>query len=125
MKQDPQTILNLIAQTIYDKKGSNILALDLRKISTITDFVIIADGAVDKHVIAIAHAIEEALEKIGERPIHVEGLATGSWVVLDYFQIMVHLFTPGIREKYHLEELWQMGEIVDLSINIGGYSSAS
>jgi ribosome-associated protein len=124
MKQDPQTILHLIAQTIFDKKGTNILALDLRKISTITDFVIIAEGAVDRHVIAIAHAIEEALAKIGEKPIHIEGLKNGSWVVLDYFQIMVHLFTPGVREKYHLEELWNSGEIIDLEINVSGFGSA-
>lgn len=123
MKKDPLIILNAIAQTIFDKKGSNILALDLRKITTITDFVVIAEGNVDKHVIAIAKAIEDALEKIGEKPVYIQGMQAGDWVVLDYFDIMVHLFTPGLREKYHLEDLWRAGDIVDLSINISSYGT--
>lgn len=116
MKKDPLPLLNLIAQAIYDKKGFNILALDLRKISTLTDFVIIAEGNVDRHVSAIAGAITDALKKIGETPVYVEGLESGDWIVLDYIQVMIHLFSPGLRDKYQLEKLWGEGEIVDLTI---------
>lgn len=123
MKNDPLVTLNRMAQVIFDKKGTNILALDLRKISTITDFVLIAEGTVDRHVIAMARAIEEELGKSGERPLRVEGMHHGDWVVLDFVEIMVHLFTPGLREKYHLEGLWKEGEIVDLSINTSSYGS--
>ncbi|MFI5334190.1 MAG: ribosome silencing factor [Chlamydiales bacterium] len=125
MPHDPQDLLNIIAQAIYDKKGVNILALDLRRLKTITDFVVIAEGSVDRHVIAIATAVEEALAKIGEKPSYVQGLEYGDWVVLDYMDLMIHLFAPGVREKYHLEELWKAGEIVELSINISSYGSAS
>jgi ribosome-associated protein len=98
MKHDPLAVLNTIAQAIFDKKGINILALDLRKVSTITDFVIIAEGSVDRHTIAIGRAVESAMEKIGEKPLHIEGMQTGDWVVLDYFDTMVHIFSPGVEK---------------------------
>lgn len=124
MKKEPLFILNQIAQTIFDKKGINILALDVRKISTITDYAIIAEGNVDRHVIAIARAIEEALGPLGEKAVHIEGLYTGDWIVLDYVHIMVHLFMPGLRDKYRLEELWKDGDIVDLNIITAPQNSA-
>lgn len=117
-KADPIFYLNAIAQTIFDKKGSNILALDVREISSLTDYVIIAEGNVDKHVIAIAQAIIERLQQLGYPPIYVEGIKTGDWVVIDYMHIMVHLFMPGLRDKYQLEQLWREGEIVDLQIDV-------
>jgi len=117
MEKDYQTILNVIAQTIFDKKGINILVLDLRGISTITDFVVIAEGNVDRHVIAIGQAVEQALKEKGLRPSNVEGMQMGDWVVLDYLHIMVHLFMPGLRDKYQLETLWKAGKIVDVHID--------
>jgi|SRR5579872_1947671 len=116
MKNDTLSVLNAIAQTIFNKKGVNILALDVSAFSSITDYVIIAEGNVDRHVTAIAHAIQEVLREMGRKPVHVEGMQTGDWVVLDYLTIMVHLFAPGLRDKYQLEQLWQKGEIVDLQI---------
>ncbi len=110
--------LNAIGQAIFDKKGSNILALDVRGISTLTDYVIIAEGNVDKHVISIAHAVIENLEKIGQKPLRVEGLRSGDWVVIDYLNIMVHLFMPGLRDKYQLEQLWREGHVIDLQIDV-------
>src|SRR5580704_13597875 len=103
MKHDLKKILNLIAQTIYDKKGINILALDVREISTLTDYVIIAEGNVDKHVIAIGNAILDALHEVGFDCVQKEGMVTGDWVVLDFLNIMVHLFSPGWRDEYRLE----------------------
>lgn len=110
--------LNKTAQVIYDKKGMNILCLDLRGMSSITDFVIIAEGAVHRHVIAIAHAIVDELATLNLKPVRVEGLQTGDWVVLDYGEFMVHLFMPGIRDRYQLEGLWRKGKIIDLKILI-------
>ncbi|MBI2743668.1 MAG: ribosome silencing factor [Chlamydiales bacterium] len=125
MKNDSLQVLNAIAQAIYDKKGVNILALDLRKFSTITDFVIIAEGNVDRHVIAIAQCVRDELRKMGELTAHTEGMDSGDWVVLDYVQVMVHLFMPGMRDKYHLEDLWKEGEIVDLTINVSSYNTTT
>jgi len=125
MKNDPTLLLNLIAQTIYDKKGINILGLDVRGISTITDFVIIAEGNVDKHVQAIAKAVVDALQEAGESVLHVEGLQEGDWVVVDCLNFMVHLFMPGLREKYRLEQLWKEGKIVDLAISTASETSGA
>lgn len=117
--------LNLIAQAIFDKKGINILVLDVRKISTLTDFVVIAEGNVDKHVKAISQSVQEAMRAKGEKPIYVEGANTGDWVVIDYMNIMVHLFTPGLRDLYQLEKLWQQAEIVDVKIDTSFTTSAT
>ena len=119
MKGNPFADLNCIAQVIYDKKGSNILALDVEGLSTITDYLVIAEGTVDRHVAGIARAIIAELEERGGPPLlHVEGLQSGDWVVLDYGAIMVHLFKRGTREKYSLERLWGESKIVDLEIDV-------
>lgn len=118
MGRNPLDTLNKIAQVIYDKKGSNILALDVRGISSITDYLLIAEGNVDRHVTSIGHAIVSELKDKGENPVHTEGFQTGDWVVLDYCDVMVHIFMPGLREKYSLERLWGESKIVDLEIDI-------
>ncbi len=111
-------MLNEIAQIIYDKKGFNILALDVKGISSIADYLLIAEGNVDRHTISMAKAVLESMSEKGERAVHVEGLQTGDWIVLDFGGLIVHLFQPGLREKYSLEKLWNEGEIVDLSLDI-------
>jgi len=118
MKKNQFEILNLIAQVIYDKKGINILALDVQGLSSIADFIVIAEGNVDRHVTAIAKAIIDELKERGESVYHREGLAIGDWVVLDFAGIIVHLFAPGMREKYSLEKLWAESRIVDLEIDV-------
>ncbi|MCI0381866.1 MAG: ribosome silencing factor [Chlamydiae bacterium] len=115
---EEKRILNKIGQIIFDKKGSNILALNVKGISSITDYVLIAEGSVDRHVIAIAQTILERLKGMKMKPLNVEGLQTGDWVVIDCNHIMVHLFMPGIRDKYCLEELWRKAKIIPLSIDI-------
>ena len=110
--------LNKIGQVIFDKKGFNILAIDVRGISSLTDFVVIAEGNVDRHVSAISQAVVDTMKKNGEPPLYVEGLKDGDWVVIDFGFVMVHLFQPGLREKYLLEQLWKDGEIIDLTINV-------
>ncbi len=116
--QEIPPYLHQIAQIIFDKKGSNILALDIRGISSLADFVIIAEGNVDKHVSAIASTIVDELKKIGLKPSYIEGLQNGDWAVIDYLDTMVHIFEPGLRERYRLEDLWNKGSIIDLKINI-------
>lgn len=117
--------LNAIAQIIYDKKGLNILALDVQGLSTITDFVLIGEGNVERHVMTIGRAVIDEMEEKGERLIHAEGLHTGDWIVLDYGQIMVHLFTPRFREKYSIERLWPDSKIVDLDVDFSKPATGS
>ena len=119
MKGNPFETLNCIAQVIYDKKGSNLLALDVQGLSSITDYLFIAEGNVDRHVISMARTIVEDLnERGGPSLLHAEGLQSGDWVVLDYGEVMVHLFMPGLRERYALERLWAESKIVDLEIDL-------
>lgn len=107
--------LNLIAQAIYDKKGFNILALDVRGLSTMTDFFVLAEGTVDRHLKALSQTIMDSLAEEQIFPWYTEGQG-GDWIVLDYGDFVIHLFTPELREKYSLEELWHEGKIVDVKI---------
>jgi len=117
-------VLTLISQILYDKKGSNILTLDVRGLSSIADYVVIAEGNVDRHVSAMARAVLDELKDKGEGSFHVEGLQTGDWVVLDFAGVMVHIFSPGLREKYSLEKLWKESKIVDLEINTSSHNTS-
>jgi ribosome-associated protein len=118
MQKDVFSLLNKISQAMFDKKGNNILALDVRPCHLLTDYVIIAEGGVDKHVIAIADAVRKTMDDEGWSISFVQGMQTGDWVVLDYGQITIHLFVPSVRERYQLERLWHRSEIVDVVIEV-------
>lgn len=118
MKSHLTKELNTIAQAIYDKKGFNILALDVRGISSLADYVIIAEGNIDRHLKALSNAVKDVLYDIGQKPLYVEGEQSGDWIVMDYGEIIVHLLLPDFREKYALEELWQEAKVIDLKIVI-------
>ncbi len=109
-------LLEQLCQAIYDKKGFNILTLDVRELSTLTDYFIIAEGNVEKHVQTLAKELVEVMREEGRSPIHVEGQSQGDWVVLDFSEVVIHLFIPDLRDKYQLEQLWQNAEIVDVPI---------
>jgi len=119
MKQENKLILDKIAQAIFDKKGMNILVLDVKNTSTITDYIVIAEGNVARHLSAISNEVQKSLKELGETPIHVEGKQEGEWIVLDYLNMIIHLFLPALREIYQLERLWSDGEVVDVEINVG------
>lgn len=102
------------ARAIYEKKGCNVFGMDLRGISSMTDYVLIAEGSVDRHIQALSDAVREELLSAGHKPVHVEGDREGGWIVLDYLDLIVHLFTPELREKYALERLWPKGKILDI-----------
>lgn len=113
-----EELLKLIAQTIFDKGGSNIYGINVKEISTLTEYLIIAEGNVDRHVIALAKAIIQEASKNNEPPFITEGLQDGDWVVVDFGEIVVHIFLSEIRQKYSLEELWEKGTIVHLDIKL-------
>ncbi|MFN4174566.1 MAG: ribosome silencing factor, partial [Parachlamydiaceae bacterium] len=103
---------------IFDKKGINILAIDVREFSSMTDFFLIASGTVERHVLSLAQSVIDTLQKEGEKPFGTEGLSHGDWVVLDYGQIVVHLLENEMRDKYHLEGIWREGKIVQLKLEV-------
>jgi ribosome-associated protein len=116
MEKDSKFLLNLIAQIISDKKGVNIVALDIGKLSSLTDYMIIAEGRIERHIKAIADFIIFELKKKKIFPYKVEGRMSGGWIVLDYSVVIVHLFVSNLREKYSLEKLWSKGKKVNLKI---------
>ena len=89
-----------------DKKADEVLVLDLRQADAFTDFFIVATGHNRRQVQAIADAVEAALRAKKQRPTHVEGYERGEWVLLDYFDFVVHVFTPTARAFYGLDRLW-------------------
>lgn len=110
--------LNRIAQTIFDRKGFNILILDVRGVSTMTDYLVLAEGSVPRHAKALADYLVDELRPFYGSPQHVEGVQFADWIVLDYGEIVIHLFIPELREYYGLEKLWQQGKIVDVAIDL-------
>ena len=90
------------------------MVLDLRRVSDATDFFVIATGSSDTHVRGAAERVIEALAAHGRRPHHVEGLGTGRWVLLDFVDVVVHVFHPTLREFYRLERLWADAPTLDL-----------
>ncbi len=106
-------LLETIVSAIDDKQGHHIIDLDLRKLDgAITDHFVIADAPSHVQVGAIADGVEEAVEReFGRRVIRVEGQQVGEWVVMDYGEVMVHIFQTEKRGFYNLEELWADAEI--------------
>ncbi len=98
------------ARAAQDKKALDLTVLDLRDASAFTDYFLICSGQNTRQVKAIADAVEETLLKARTRPAHVEGYDRAEWVLLDYFDFIVHVFTPGTREFYALDRLWGSAE---------------
>ena len=116
MTKEDKKKLNVLSQIIFDKKGLNILALDVRNISTMTEYCVIAEGAVGRHVKSICAAIKSEMRDENSTLFHCDGEIDGDWIVMDYGDIVIHILTPDMRQKYALEELWSKGKIVDVEI---------
>jgi ribosome-associated protein len=94
------------ARAAYQKKASDVVALDLRQVQAFTDVFLICTGQNARQVQAIADAIEMALAQTGIKPAHVEGYERANWILLDYFTLVVHVFAPDARRFYDIERLW-------------------
>ena len=99
-------LVELAARTLVDNKGQEVLILDVRGLSSLWDFFIICSGGSKRHVQALAQHLQEALGQAGAKHLGVEGLEEGNWVLLDYVDVVIHLFTKPLREFYDLEGLW-------------------
>lgn len=101
----PQEVTRAV-ELAGELKAHDVIVLDLRGISTATDYFVIAGGNSDVQVKAIAEHVVDELKKEGARPQHVEGLQGGRWVLIDYVDVVVHVFHPQARQFYQLENLW-------------------
>ncbi len=103
-----------ITQTILSKKGFRIRILDLRKLSAFADYFVICSASSDTQVKAIADAVDKEMRERGIKTYHREGYEALNWVLLDYFDVVVHVFKNEIRDYYNLEKLWGDAETMEI-----------
>lgn len=101
-----QLLAEAAAYWALTKKADDVVILDLRGRSDVCDFFVLASGSVDLQVRAIADAVRDGLQKQRQKPLSVEGLESGRWVLIDYVDVVVHVMLPAARQYYQLERLW-------------------
>jgi ribosome-associated protein len=109
---DPGQLARAAADIAYDKKASDVLLLDIGELTTIADYFVICNGNNTRQIQAISDAIEDELKKQGARMLHREGIAESGWLILDFGDVIVHIFGPKEREYYRLERLWSEAKTV-------------
>jgi ribosome-associated protein len=102
--------IELAVKAAEDKKANELIVLDLRKAAGFTDYFVICSGTNPRQIRAIADGVMEALTADGEKPAHIEGYERSEWILLDYFDFIVHVFAPETRVFYGLERLWGNAE---------------
>lgn len=99
-------LVELAVESLVAHKAQEPVILEVKGLSNIGDYFIICSGGSKRHVQALAQNLQESLAKVGVKPLGVEGLEEGNWVLLDYIDVVVHLFIKSLREFYDLEGLW-------------------
>jgi len=97
----------IAARAAVDKKAVDLAVLDLREVASFTEYFLICTGASTRQVQAISNAIEESLLQRSKRPLHIEGYSSAEWILLDYGDFIVHVFSQASRKFYDLERLWR------------------
>ncbi|OGO34576.1 MAG: ribosome silencing factor [Chloroflexi bacterium RBG_16_57_11] len=101
-----------IANVLEDKKGEDILLLDIRELTDFTDYFVICSGTSDRMLKALADEVLERVRTMHGMKGRVEGLPQDGWLLIDYVDVVVHLFSPDRRDYYRLEELWGKGKVL-------------
>ena len=104
---EPEEAVLIADHAAGEKKAEDVVLLDLREVASFTEFFLICNGANPKQVQAISDSVEERLRKSGKRPMHIEGYASAEWILLDYGDFIVHIFSSASRRFYDLERLWR------------------
>lgn len=115
-KDGPQKLCDAIVKGMVEKKAADILVMDLRKVkNAVADFFVICSGGSDKQLDAIAQSVdEEVFKAVKENPWHFEGKNNKEWILLDYFDVVVHIFRKDRRDFFALEKLWGDAEITEI-----------
>jgi len=106
MESDSKTKAFHIVEAARGKKALNLILLDMKGITSFTDYFFICSGTSDRQVQAIAEGVREVLEEKGVRPLGIEGTLEGKWILMDYEDVVVHIFLEPVRQFYDLEGLW-------------------
>lgn len=100
------TLQTTVVNALEDMKARDVVVLDVRGVTSITDSMVIASGTSDRHVRSVAENVVEKCREQGHRPLGVEGLKDGEWVLVDLQDVVVHVMLPKVRDFYNLEKLW-------------------
>jgi ribosome-associated protein len=103
-----EALTDLVIDALDDVKAKDIVRIDVRDLTTVTDFMVVASGTSSRHVKALVDNVAEKAREAGHRPIGVEGEEGGEWVLLDLQDTLVHVMLPKVREFYNLEKLWSI-----------------
>ena len=103
-----EALTDLVIDALDDVKAKDIVRIDVRDLTTVTDFMVVASGTSNRHVKALVDNVAEKAREAGHRPIGVEGEEGGEWVLLDLQDTLVHVMLPKVREFYNLEKLWSI-----------------
>jgi ribosome-associated protein len=109
---DPAQLARAAADAASDKKASDVLLLDIREVTTVADYFVICSGNNPRQIQTIADTIDEELGKQGAALLHREGTAETGWILLDFGDVIVHIFGPKEREYYRIERLWSEAKTV-------------
>jgi ribosome-associated protein len=121
MKENPipeetrDSLMPEALEAAFDKKALDAVVIELGDICSFTDHFIVCTGTSSRHNQTIAEGIDEKLRKLGTRPLHIEGHTEGEWILMDYVDFVVHIFTARAREFYDLERLWRAGKRLDVN----------
>ena len=118
MALSPGTLVEVAVRAAEAKKGFDVLVLDIRALTVISDYFLLISGRSTTHVKACAEHIREELKEQGVQPLRVEGLREGRWVLLDYGDVVIHVFLESERAFYNLERLWGDAPVVKLPVTI-------
>ena len=110
-----EQLSNLVIDALDDIKAEDIVKLDVRDMTTVTDYMVVASGTSNRHVKALVENVAEKASKAGHKPIGIEGEGGAEWVLLDLQDTLVHVMLPKVREFYNLEKLWSLGPVGDLA----------
>lgn len=115
-----QTLAESVIRGIQEVKGQNIKSIDLRKIpNAVSDYFVICHGTSDTHVEALARSVLKTVEsELSETPMHKEGTENAEWILLDYFNVVVHIFREEARKFYNLESLWADAEVEEIEYQL-------
>ena len=108
MQKDSLTLCKLIEKSLSKNKAEEITIIDLKKKTTLADFMIICTGTSNRHLVALSNYLNEDLKKLSLNLLNIEGQKSGDWIVVDAGDIIVHLFRSEVREYYNLEKMWAL-----------------
>ncbi len=103
-----EKLTQLVVAALEDVKGNDIVTLDVRDMTSVTDYMVVASGTSNRHVRALANAVSDKVKSAGHRPSGIEGADGSEWVLLDLGDTIVHVMLPRVREFYNLEKLWSL-----------------